>query len=622
MPTITVHKADLYYLADLADTVTLAELETRLQLVKGELTLRRSTGEKVGTEAALQIPTDELELRIELNDTNRPDLWSVEGIARQLRNHARRACEEYRCFAPASQTDERQTDESRLRLKVEPALADLRPFIGAFLATGQAIDERGLRALIETQEALTRNFGRKRAGVSIGLYRGDSLTYPLHYRAMARDAVRFVPLAPATQEGSKWADGHPLTVDEILTTHPTGREYASLLSVGSHAEQSIVEQPLVPLLTDDSGEILSLIPIINSAGFGQVVPGTTALLVEASGVELDQVLLTLNILAANLCDRGWDITAIPTDYPYATPRGHTVAAPHPFTRSQRVALTEFERLLGEPANRGDIVDALAAYGVVTSLNEDAVVATAPAYRQDYLHAVDVIEDYAISRGYDSFAPTMPTDFTVGKVAPMTEAEDLVRDLLIGFGFEEVFCNILTSIEQLQRRMAIDEGHAGVSPFHGGDVVRVANVMNRNYAVVRDWILPSLLEIESHSLGALYPHRIFEVGEVAIYDPAANHGSQTASRAAGIVASEDASFDSAQSVIYALLGYLGQDFVMEPWQHPSFIPGRVALILDRQQQPLGFLGELSPQVLTNWGVRTPIAAFELAITCSSFSGATQ
>jgi phenylalanyl-tRNA synthetase beta subunit len=28
--------------------------------------------------------------------------------------------------------------------------------------------------------------------------------------------------------------------------------------------------------------------------------------------------------------------------------------------------------------------------------------------------------------------------------------------------------------------------------------------------------------------------------------------------------------------------------------------------------LGFLGELSPQVLTNWGARVPIAAFELSL----------
>lgn len=261
----------------------------------------------------------------------------------------------------------------------------------------------------------------------------------------------------------------------------------------------------------------------------------------------------------------------------------------------------------------EIAARLSAYGVGATTEPEAVIATLPDYRQDYLHAVDVIEDYAISRGLDSFASTMPVDFNVGKLQPLTEFEDLVRDLLIGFGFEEAFCNILTSLTQLQQRMAIDDHRLPLPPFHGGTVVSVANVMNRNYAVLRDWILPSLLEIAAHSLGAVYPHRIFEVGEVAVYDAGQNLGSRTESRAAGIIASEDASFDSAQSVIYALLGSLGMEFQVQPWQHPSFIEGRVGIILAADGSRLGFLGELSPQVLTNWGMRTPIAAFEVALT---------
>ncbi|MEZ4672863.1 MAG: phenylalanine--tRNA ligase subunit beta [Caldilineaceae bacterium] len=567
-------------------------------MVKGELTLRHLSGRKVSFDDAATLAPDDLEMRIELNDTNRPDLWSVEGIARQLRDHARGYGGDYPCFSAEIASDQ----ECARSIEVDPRLATIRPHIGGFYATGHVMDENGLRAFIETQETLTRNYGRKRASVSIGLYRGDGLAFPLHYRAVARDAVHFVPLAPAGTVADSWAVAQPVTPAEILALHPTGREYALLLA----------EQPLVPMLTDAGDNVLALIPIINSADLGHVTPGTTALFVEASGSELDQVLLTLNILAANLCDRGWTIAPVQTIYPYDTARGRRVNAPHPLALTQRAVIDEFQRLLGEPASGDELQERLAAYGVKTQIIGNTLLATAPDYRQDYLHAVDVIEDYAISRGYTGFVPTLPTDFTVGKLAPMTEREDLIRDLLIGFGFEEAFCNILTSLEQLQRRMAIGGQDGGAQPFHGGTVVRIENVMNRNYAVLRDWIVPSLLEIEAHSLGALYPHRIFEVGEVAIHDPAANHGSRTESRAAGIIADDNASFDSAQTILYALLGYLGHEFVVRPWQHPSFIPGRVGLVSTPDQRPLGFLGELSPQVLANWGVRTPIAAFELSL----------
>jgi phenylalanyl-tRNA synthetase beta chain len=328
--------------------------------------------------------------------------------------------------------------------------------------------------------------------------------------------------------------------------------------------------------------------------------------------------LALNILATNLADRGWQITPVITRYPYDTPRGRSVIVPHAMPIHQRVPVAEFSRLLGEQVAGAEIVIRLRAYGVAARLQGDQIEATIPSYRQDYLHAVDVIEDYAISRGYDTIAPTMAQEFTVGHLQPLTEFEDLVRDLMIGFGFEETICNILTSAENLRQRMNLSlEKGSNVQPFHGGPTVYIGNVMNLNYAHLRDWLIPSLLEIEAQSAGALYPHRVFEVGEVAIYDRAENLGSRSESRLAGIIADETASFDSAQSVIYALLGSLGIEFQVQAWQHPSFIEGRVALVTTKTGEKheavkLGFLGELSPQVLTNWGARVPIAAFELSL----------
>jgi phenylalanyl-tRNA synthetase beta chain len=594
MPTITVQKADLYHLAELRDTLTLEELEERLPLVKGELSVRGRDGRKLSAAEANKLLVEhQLDLRIELNDTNRPDLWCVEGVARQLRDHVRGYANEYPFFTTAPVVRQ---------IEVDPALATFRPFIGGFLATGQVVTEESLLAFIDAQETLTRNFGRKRQSVSIGLYRGDTLTFPIHYQAVGRSALRFEPLAPAGEAGATWPVGAALTPDEILAQHPTGREYAWILAG--------LDQ--VPMLTDAEGNVLSFPPIINSADLGRVQPGMSTLFVEATGTELDQVLLTLNILAVNLADRGWTIEPVTTCYPYDTPRGRTVTTPQPLALTLDVPLAEFERLLGERLQAAEVMQRLGAYGVTCVGDAQQITATAPNYRQDYLHRVDVIEDYAISRGYESFAIAMPADFTVGKLQPLTEFEDLVRDLLIGFGFEEAFCNILTSREQLQQRMNLAPDGLGASPFHGGTVVQIANVMNRNYACVRDWIIPSLMEIAAQSLGAIYPHRIFEVGEVAVYDPTQNLGSRTESRAAGLIADDEASFDSAQSVIYALLGSLGMQFTVQPWTHPSFIEGRVGLIRTANGTPVGFLGELSPQVLTAWGVRTPIAAFEVRV----------
>jgi phenylalanyl-tRNA synthetase beta chain len=598
MPTITVSSHDLYRLASGAAGPSLAELDRQLALVKGELEKLSADGRRLRQVDGSWLQTEEdLALRIELKDTNRPDLWSVEGIARQLRMHTRGGALAHPAFAPG---------EPGGVIEVDGAVASIRLYIGGFLASDAVLDEAALVAFIEAQETLTRNFGRKRQTVAIGLYRADTLHFPVRYTAVVRDGIRFTPLPPAG-DGAPWQENVAMTPAEILERHPAGRAYGAILD--GHAQ--------IPLLIDSRGEVLSIPPIINSAGLGRVAPGMTKLFVEATALNQEHGLLALNILAANLADRGWTIVPVATHYPYDTPRGRAVVSPTPMPITQTVHLDDFAQVLGEPVQMAAVVDYLTRYGVQANPEGDIVHATIASYRQDYLHAVDVIEDYAISRGYDAISPLLPSDFTVGRVQPLTGAEDLLRDLMIGFGFEEVFCNILASENDQRAAMGLpsDTG-VNLAPFHGGPNVRIANVMSQSYAVLRDWITPTLLEIESHSAGALYPHRIFEVGEVAVFDPADNMGSRTESRLAAIIGAEDASFDTAQSVVYALMASLGLAFRIISWAHPSFIPGRVALIVRGQDadtaQPIGFLGELSPQVLTNWGARTPIAALEITV----------
>lgn len=592
MPKITVTRSDLVHLSGLEANYPLERLEEDMALVKGELKRGRETGS-----------ADQETLRIELADTNRPDLWCVEGVARQIRDYRRGCGQEYAFYT---------REPAARRMTVDVRLQAVRPFIGGFVAVGGIVDETGLLAFIEGQETLDRNFGRRRKAVSIGLYDGRRLQFPVRYRAVGREEVRFVALAPAgsMKDAAGWSSDTAMTPREILERHPTGQEYAWTLEGST----------LVPLLEDAAGQVLSLIPIINSAGLGRVMPGVDSLFVEASGTDLDQVLLTLNILAANLSDRGWDIQPVTTEYPYETPRGRVVTAPHEMTITQTAPLELFRRLFGEHLEQEDILQRLTAYGVKAAFNEQSIVAAIPSYRQDYLHPVDVTEDYAISRGYGTFQPAVLNDFTVGRLHRMTEREDLLRDLMIGLGFEEAICNILTSGELLRHRMQVgDTPKQAVPPFHGGPNVRIQNVMNLNYAELRDWILPSLLEIESHSEGALYPHRIFEVGEVAVFDRAENMGSRTESRLGAVVVEENASFDSVQSVAYALLNALHLPFRVIPWEHPSFVPGRVGLVIAGEgvgkAEPLawlGFLGELSPQVLTNWVTRMPASALEISV----------
>ncbi len=231
--------------------------------------------------------------------------------------------------------------------------------------------------------------------------------------------------------------------------------------------------------------------------------------------------------------------------------------------------------------------------------------TLPLYRQDLMHAMDVVEDVAISRGYGDFLPVMPSQFTVGGLSRIEEVSDRVRALMVGMGFQEIISNILGSPQDLRDAMRL-EG------TEWGQLVEVDNVMSLNFSALRQWMLPSLLRVEAASNRAFYPHRIFEAGEVARPDPSQSLGSRTVTVLGGMIAHADANFSEVHSCLETLFYYVNQAYSLEPIQHPSFLAGRVGSIVSGGKQ-VGVIGELHPEVLERWQIGVPAVAFEIDLT---------
>jgi phenylalanyl-tRNA synthetase beta chain len=228
----------------------------------------------------------------------------------------------------------------------------------------------------------------------------------------------------------------------------------------------------------------------------------------------------------------------------------------------------------------------------------ALSITAPPYRDDIMHAVDMVEDYAVSRGYDSFEPVMPQESTVGGLSQIELLSDTVRGHMVGAGFQELVSNILCSLEELEDGLATGE-----------KLVEVANVMSLAYSVLRNRVLPSLLNVEAASSKAFYPHRTFEVGEVAALDAGTNMGTRTDVNLAALIAHPAASFSEMHSTLDVLLYYLGIAYTVEPAEHPLFLQGRCGRVVAGGVE-LGLLGEVRPEVLERRQISMPCAAFEI------------
>jgi phenylalanyl-tRNA synthetase beta chain len=522
-------------------------------------------------------PAGEGVLRIELNDTNRPDLWSTLGLARQLTIAMGKKAPSYPFFSRPGAM--KKTGD--LRVVVGAGLKEVRPYIASFVAEGRAVTDSLLREIIQSQEKLCGNFGRKRKMVAMGVSRADLVTWPIHYDAADPDATSFVPLDFTA----------PLSMRRILAEHPKGREYGPIVAGFSR----------FPLLSDDKGQVLTFPPVINSALIGGVKPGDTRLFIDLTGPDLEIILTAGAIAACDFADMGFAVQPVTVEYPWDTPYGRAVATPLYFQKDTILDVDDASRKLGESFTAEEAAGHIRAMGSVVKVEGRKLRVSPPEYRNDFMHPVDAIEEIMIGRGMESFVPVMPRDFTVGRILPATERGRRVRESMIGLGYQEMIYGYLGSRKDFADRMGLP----------GADLVEISNPMSESYDTVRNSIIPNLLGTEAASAHAAYPHRVFEIGKTARKDAAENYGSRTHNTLAFLVADRVATFNEVDSHALALFWYLSVEPKLSPVEDPRFIPGRAAAI-SVDGRTVGIMGELAPQVLEAWGIQMPCAAVEISL----------
>jgi phenylalanyl-tRNA synthetase beta chain len=592
MPKIEVNEEIFYALADPAGKGscwnTKEEFEEALTCAKAEL--------DEGSDKNL--PVSERVLKIELNDTNRPDLWGTAGCARQLRVYYGGKMPQYPFFSRAG-----NSAKASRKVKVEKSVQQIRPYLAGFIASGKEISDAALRDMIQTQEKLAWNFGRKRRTISMGLYRisgteGPLIKWPIIYKGVDPNSVSFVPL--------QWET--PLTLSEILKQHPKVKEYAFIQE----------HEPVHPLLTDSQGKLLAYPRIINSADLGAVQVGDRDVFVELTGTDIQLVTLAASIVACDLADNGFTIEPVEIEYefdtPWGAPCGRNIVYPYYFQEPVFCSLARIERFLGEKLSADECVQTLNRMGVKAektvasekgqngpgiAMAAEGIRAWPPEYRNDYLHAADIAEDVMIGRGLATFKPERPGDSTVGRLKPITLFSRQVKELFIGMGYQEMIYNYLGSRKDLVDNMR----------GRGDKIIRISNPMTENYEYVRDSVIASLMASESVSGHSVYPHKIFEVGKIAYRDSSENYGSLTRQYAGFLHADRDANFNTAAGQLQTLFYYISRDYDVEETDDPRFIPGRAASIVYKGNK-IGVFGEIHPEVLENWGIMVPCTAGEI------------
>ncbi len=529
--------------------LTLEQLENTLFLIKAEV-------EKVEGNI----------IEIEVNP-DRQDMLSAEGIARAIRSYLQ--------LKPGLW--DYPVKKSRKQIIVKPGLSKIRPYICCSIIKGIPADDDLIKEYMHLQDALTSTHGRNRKKASIGLYVYDDMEFPVIYQPQTPEKIKFIPL------------GYDIEMDgpTILTDHEKGVEFGPIIQ--SHKKW--------PMLYDSKGQVLSLPPIINSNALGRMTTETRNLFVEVTGTHLLTVHQALNIITASLAERGGTVESVTVEYP----DGAKEETPNFKPEKMYLKIEEITSMIGLELRGTQIVQALERMGYgAKSLKTNQIQVLIPKVRMDILHPVDVIEDIAIGYGFDNLEPAMPQTMTAGKMNPVTRIKNKVRDLMVGIGYHEVLNYIMTAPDLLNDKMLRDQ-----------PMITTENPKSRNFSVLRNSLLPILLDFTSQNQHADYPQKIFEVGDVAIPDETKETRVDQVPSVCGLETDVRVNITKLMAEIGFLLRNLGlgDRFKFESVKSPEFIEGRSANI-KIDGEIWGVFGEVSPSVLSNFGIGYPVVAFEI------------
>jgi phenylalanyl-tRNA synthetase beta chain len=245
--------------------------------------------------------------------------------------------------------------------------------------------------------------------------------------------------------------------------------------------------------------------------------------------------------------------------------------------------------------------------------------TAPEHRLDVTIAADIVEEVARIIGYDQIPPTLMRD----ELPPQRrnhalEAEDRIRDIMVGCGLQEVISYPLTTIER-EALLAPDPSQADLDPT---SYVTIANPISPERKVMRHTLLSSLLDTLREALRHRERVMLFEIGRVYLPQSEstlpAEHTRLTIALAGPREPqswlrgknSPPLDFFDIKGIVDTLAASLNLKMVQyAPSEHPSFHPARSAF-LSGGSKPMGVFGEVHPEVREHFDLpRDPVCLAE-------------
>lgn len=516
-----------------------------------------------------QVATDRV-IRLDLLAA-RPDLFDVGGLSRALKGY----------LGLEAGLSRFEVGTSNVTVKVDPIMSEkdtFRPYIVCAVVEMPPVDHNTLRDIMKLQENLHWGIGRDRKLASIGVYDLDTIKMPIAYSAVDPVHFKFCPLG---------MPGREMTPKQILEEHPKGVAYAHLMQ----------KYRRYPILQDAKGQVLSMPPIINSEET-KIKIGSTRMFIDVTGLTRDAVVKSLDTLVSSLVELGGSIQTVKMVYP-----DREADTPDLSPGKIDIKFEEANRWLGLDLTRDEFVKYLEKMRLDVVQKDELYEVSYPAFRTDIKHEVDVFEDLAIGYGFQNIQPQLVPTMTIGNPRHEEVVSELVRGAMLGLGFTEIMSLLLQSVERHFIKFRLEPGK---------EHVIVGNPKTIEQKVVRTHLMTGILETLQKNRRKSVPQKIFEIGNVIHVADGPETGTREFRHVAFAIIGPEAGYAEGRAVMDAVLHERQIQVNYEAADHPTFTEGRCAE-LNGEDGTWGRLGELHPEVLTNFGLAFPVVYGELRLS---------
>lgn len=493
---------------------------------------------------------------------DRPDLYTVEGFARSMRSFLsiKRGIAEYNVL------------DHGVKVEIENDSKNVNEHTQFALVTDIEVCDSFCKSLYNVFEKLdTIIGGKKRSKISISIRDLNYVKFPLTIKL---DDSRQITVRDFENKGiTEYKE--QIKILEKDRIHTEGDE-------GFKGYPHASDKTNAPILFAPTGD----------GFYTEITRDTRNVFIIVTGTNERTVKCALNIISTMMAERGGKIVSVEVH-----DNGKEFLYPDLSPSNWEFSLKDCERFLGVKIGWIGVKESLEKMGLNAEIRKDGdtVDVRVPSTRLDIMHVVDIYGDVAIGYGFEKFGfeHNVATQ-TSGKLDPTITFSEKIRDIMIGMGFNEA----------VTLTLSCEKDEFDYSGLPKREVTTVMNPITKDHTCLRASLFPSLMKLLKRNKHRDLPQRLFEVSDVVI-------DAKKQRRLCAVIMHSKTSFTEIKSYAETVLREIGVTYTLRPSDYKTFIDGRGAEIVC-DNDTIGYFGEVSPEVITNFEITHPVIMFEIVI----------